>query len=188
MIDSTGTWNHPNPLGADGLAAVGEREAAAQIFYGIPDILGRHRARYEGKKTLVVGAGHSAANALLALAALAQRAAATQLLWAVRSPVLERVFGAATDALPARGELGASLRRLRDSGALQFVAGVHISELRREAGKLTVLGRDSSGGTVALDGVDEIICATGQRPDLALTSELRVNLHPWLESTQSLGN
>ena len=40
-----------------------------RIAYGIPDILGRDRHLYAGRKTLVVGSGHSAANALLELAA-----------------------------------------------------------------------------------------------------------------------
>lgn len=31
------------------------------------------------------------------------------------------------------------------------------------------------------------MCATGQRPDLAITSELRVKLDPGLESTEALG-
>ncbi|HSY87575.1 MAG TPA: flavoprotein, partial [Verrucomicrobiae bacterium] len=35
--------------------------------------------------------------------------------------------------------------------------------------------------------VDRIIAATGQRPDLSLTRELRLDLDPWLESTKALG-
>jgi len=187
VIDSTGTWRTPNPLGANGLPAIGEKEAAAQIAYGMPDILGAHRSRYAGKKTLVVGAGHSAANALLYLAELAQQVPATKLAWAVRSPVLNRVFGSAADALPARGQLGASLRRLRDAGGLDYVAGLRITELRRDGGQLTVIGLDAKGQRLQLEGIDEIVCATGQRPDLTLASELRVKLDPWLESTEALG-
>jgi N-acetylglutamate synthase-like GNAT family acetyltransferase/2-polyprenyl-6-methoxyphenol hydroxylase-like FAD-dependent oxidoreductase len=188
VIDATGTWGTPNPVGANGLSAVGEVEARSQISYGIPDILGAERARFEGRRTLVVGAGHSAANALLALADLARQAPATRLAWAVRSPTLTRVFGGGdADALPARGQLGSSLKALRDSGALEFVSGLRITALRREAGRLVVIGLDAAGNTVTLSGVDEIICATGQRPDLSLTSELRVKLDPWLESTEALG-
>ncbi|WP_374564068.1 arsenic resistance N-acetyltransferase ArsN2 [Ideonella sp.] len=187
VIDSTGTWRTPNPLGANGLPAIGEAQAAAQITYGIPDILGAQRSRYAGKKTLVVGAGHSAANVLLYLAELAQQAPGTKLAWAVRSPALHRVFGSAADALPARGQLGASLRRLRDAGGLDYVAGLRITALRRDAGQLTVVGMDAQGQPLQLEGIDEIVCATGQRPDLALTSELRVKLDPWLESTEALG-
>jgi hypothetical protein len=188
VIDSTGTWNTPNPVGASGLPALGEREAAQHIFYGIPDVLGLHRSRYAGMKTLVVGAGHSAANALLALADLAKQAPGTRLVWSVRTPVLTRVFGGGeADALPARGALGTALRRLRDSGALEFNAGLRITEIMREGGKLLITGVDAKGEHLRIDGIDEIICATGQRPDLSLTSELRVKLDPWLESNEALG-
>ena len=188
MIDATGTWRKPNPLGASGLMAAGEEAAAAQIFYGIPDVLGAHRRRYEGKRTLVVGAGHSAANALLALADLAREVPSTRLAWSVRSPVLTRVFGGgAADALPARGQLGAALRGLRDSRKLEFISGLRITEIRREAGKLTVIGLDPARKPVRLEDIDEIICATGQRPDLSLTSELRLRLDSWLESAEALG-
>jgi hypothetical protein len=40
VIDATGTWNQPNPIGANGLVAIGEAEAADRIFYGIPDVAG----------------------------------------------------------------------------------------------------------------------------------------------------
>ena len=72
VIDASGTWTTPNPLGASGLPAMGEAEFADRIAYGIPDILGRDRHIYAGRKTLVVGSGHSAANALLELAHLAE--------------------------------------------------------------------------------------------------------------------
>jgi hypothetical protein len=38
-----------------------------------------------------------------------------------------------------------------------------------------------------LGPVDLIIAATGQRPDLSLTRELRLDLDPWLESAKALG-
>jgi hypothetical protein len=187
VIDATGTWGTPNPVGASGLPAIGEPEAASRIFYGIPDILGTRRARYAGRRVLVVGAGHSAANALLALAELAREAPGTTLAWSVRTPVLTRVFGGGeADALPARGALGAALRRLRDSGALEFIPGLRIAELREEGGKLLVTGADHDGAP-RFEAVDELICASGQRPNLAITAELRVKLDPGLESTEALG-
>ena len=188
VIDATGTWATPNPLGANGLPAAGERELADAIAYGIPDVQGRHRARYAGKRTLVVGAGHSAANALLSLAELAQEETGTRLVWAVRSPTLARVFGGGeADALPARGQLGTSLKALRDSGGLEFVSGLRVKELLREGASITVRGLDAEGQPVTLTGIDQIVCATGQRPDLGITSELRLKLDPWLESTEALG-
>ncbi len=71
VIDASGTWTTPNPLGGSGLPAEGEAAFADRIAYGIPDILGRCRDVYAGMTTLVVGAGHSAGNALLELAQLA---------------------------------------------------------------------------------------------------------------------
>ena len=44
VIDATGTWFSPNPAGANGLPAIGEREAQDRIAYGMPDVLGRDRA------------------------------------------------------------------------------------------------------------------------------------------------
>lgn len=188
VIDATGTWNTPNPVGASGLPAIGEPGLADRIYPGIPDVLGAHRSRYAGLRTLVVGAGHSAANALLALAELAGQVPGTQLLWSVRSPVLTRVFGGGdADALPARGALGRSLRSLRDSGALAFHAGLRITHIERQGDALGVVGVDAEGHAQRLDGIDQIVCATGQRPDLSITGELRVKLDPWLECNEALG-
>ena len=99
--------------GRAGLPALGEAEFADRIAYGIPDILGRDRHVYAGRKTLVVGSGHSAANALLDLAQLAETDPRTSFLWATRSADLARIFsGGDADQLPARGELGADVRAL----------------------------------------------------------------------------
>ena len=84
VIDASGTYLSPNPLGAGGLPVPGETELAGRIVYGIPDVLGRDRARYAGKRVLVVGSGHSAFNALLDLAALARQEPNTAITWAIR--------------------------------------------------------------------------------------------------------
>jgi cation diffusion facilitator CzcD-associated flavoprotein CzcO len=121
VIDASRTWTAPNPLGAGGIMAEGEGEHADRIAYCIPDVLGRDRTAYEGKTTLVVGAGHSAANVLLDLAWLAQRDPRTSIIWATRGENLIRVYGGGrADQLPARGELGSRLAsRLKDFQACQ---------------------------------------------------------------------
>jgi thioredoxin reductase len=53
VIDASGTYQISNPLGAHGLPALGERPLSQRIFYGIPDVLGAHRARYAGHRVLV---------------------------------------------------------------------------------------------------------------------------------------
>lgn len=187
VIDASGTWTTPNPLGADGLPAEGETAFADRIACGIPDVLGRQRATYAGRRTLVVGAGHSAANVLLDLAELAAAEPATACLWATRGSNLARIFsGGDADQLPARGELGARTRDLVESGRVPLTTGFAIKRLREDAGGIIVEGETASG-PYRLGPVDRIVVATGQRPDLSLTRELRLDLDPWLESTRALG-
>src|SRR5579859_4329754 len=103
VIDASGTWNTPNPLGAAGLPAPGEVEHGGRIAYGMPDVLGRDRDTYAGRRTLVIGAGYSAANVLLDLARLAQDAPDMSVTWVVRGTDLVRVYGGGlADQLPAR--------------------------------------------------------------------------------------
>ena len=184
VIDATGTWNQPNPLGADGLLALGEQAAREQVAYGMPDIQGVARARYAGRHVLVVGAGHSAAGTLLALAQLADEAPGTRIAWAIRGTGFERIFGGgANDGLQARGELGTRLKALKESGRLELHTGFRIHAIEPQGGKLRVIGQS---GSAPIDGIDEIIAATGARPDLSLARELRVRNDPWLESTDAL--
>src|SRR5690606_22003040 len=82
VIDASGTWTKPNPMGADGLFVRGERAASELITYGIPDATGRDRATYAGKTVLVVGSGHSAINAALSLLALQDDEPGTKVIWA----------------------------------------------------------------------------------------------------------
>jgi hypothetical protein len=46
---------------------------------------------------------------------------------------------------------------------------------------------ETAEGPREIGPVDRIIVATGQRPDLSITRELRLDLDPWLESAKALG-
>ena len=80
VIVATGTWGNPSPAGSSGLPAIGEHQAADRIRYGMPDVLGADRARYAGKRIIVVGSGHSAIGTLINLASLAAQAPGTAIL------------------------------------------------------------------------------------------------------------
>ena len=187
VIDATGTWSHPNPLGADGIPAIGETALAARIDYGMPDVLGAARERFAGRRVLVVGAGHSAAGTLLALAQLVQDHPRTNIVWVTRGNQLARVFGGGeADGLQARGQLGMRLKALRNSGGLELHQNFRIQALSEADGRIRVTGEQVDGAVPVIDGIDQIVCAAGARPDLALTRELRVRHDPWLESTDAL--
>jgi len=190
VIDASGTWTHPNPLGGSGRYAAGERELADRIAYGIPDVLGTARLRYAGKRVLVVGSGHSAFNVLLDLVDLADADADadvgqhTTITWAIRRPGerVDNLFGGGiNDALPARGALGERVHRLVEAGRLRLIAGLRITGIERTDEGIVVRGPDN-----VLAPVDEIIAVTGFRPDLDLLSELRLALDSAVESPVAL--
>lgn len=186
VVDASGTWSTPSPLGMGGIPAVGEHELAARVAYGMPDVLGAARARYAGKRVLVVGGGHSAAGTILALAELARSEPATSIAWAVRGRDLTRLFGGgASDGLPARGALGTTLRALVERGALEIHTSTQIRALEPRGRRVDAIG-EREGEEVRIEGVDEIVAATGARPDLSITRELRLGLDPWIESTRAL--
>lgn len=187
VLDASGNWGIPNPMGANGLPAIGEVDAEAQISYGMPDILGRQRSRFAGKRVLVVGAGHSAAGSLLALAKLAEDVPGTELAWTIRGHNFARIFGGGeNDGLAARGALGRRLQGLAESGRLSVHADFRTERIVRAGKQLTVEGRGPAGEPRLIEGIDEIVVAAGGRPDLSIASELRLRLDPWIESTEAL--
>jgi thioredoxin reductase len=187
VIDASGTWTRQNPLGAEGLPAEGEAEHRRSLAYGIPDVLGRDRGTYAGKRTFVVGAGYSAANVLLDLARLAEVEPGTTIAWVVRGTNLIRVYGGAlADGLPARGELGSQVKALVDDGRVDLITGFRTASVH-SAGSGVLLEQETEAGTERIGPADRIIVATGQRPDLEMTRELRLDLDPWLESVKALG-
>ncbi len=185
VIDASGTWQQPNPMGANGLPAVGEKRCADKIAYGIPDILGSAQARYANKRVMVVGSGHSALNVLLELAQLAQSARDTTILWVMRRDNLRTVYGGGEeDALPARGQLGTRMKAAVEAGIVRIIAPFRVREVAAGESGLAVSGEAGDGlDTVQ---VDEIIVATGARPELDMLRELRLDLDPSLESTRLL--
>ena len=130
VIDASGTWQRPNPAGSGGIAATGEIANADRVAYGIPDVLGRDRSRYEGRAVLVVGSGHSAFNVILDLLRLADVSPETRIAWAMRRESLDTVWGGGgADALEARGELGQRAKRAVESGRIRVLTPYRIRSI-----------------------------------------------------------
>ncbi|MCU0498950.1 MAG: NAD(P)-binding domain-containing protein [Anaerolineae bacterium] len=185
VIDASGTWGQPNPIGANGLPAYGETTISNALYYGMPEVNGKDRARYADRRVLVVGSGHSAVNALLDLVTLRQTAPDTTIWWAIRSETPDRVYGGGkADQLPARGQLGDRLRAHVAQGKVQILAPFRIHQVQPAPNGVRVIGtgREES---MCIE-VDEIIAATGARPNLAILREVRVEIDPSLESVKAL--
>ncbi|TDB75457.1 FAD-dependent oxidoreductase [Micromonospora sp. KC723] len=186
VIDASGTWRTPNVLGASGLPAHGERTAGPFLERALPDVLGADRDRFAGRHTLVVGAGHSAANTLLSLAELAADAPGTRATWAIRGASPARAYGGGdADALPARGALGSRLREHVDAGRIRLLTGCSVSALAPTGGRIAVTVGDDDGAHEQVE-VDRVVGATGFRPDHSITAELRLDLDPVMGATRAL--
>ncbi|MBA2670477.1 MAG: NAD(P)-binding domain-containing protein [Gemmatimonadetes bacterium] len=183
VIDASGTYESPNPLGANGLRVAGEDEAVEWMHYRIPDVRGRDRARFAGRRTVVVGSGHSAFNSLIELAELAREEPGTEVIWAIRRQEPLQLFGGGErDALPVRGALGARVRLLTESGIVKMETAFRATDVVRSERGIVIVG----DGRRMIGPVDEVVVATGFRPELSLTRELRLSLDSWLESPVQL--
>ena len=184
VIDASGTWFSPNPAGVDGLPAIGEADQP-QIAYGMPDVLGGERARYADRTVAVLGAGHSAVGTLIDLARLKDEAPATEILWLLRGTTPEKAFGGGTnDKLAARGALGAAFAALVATGKIRVEADFKVTHIARDGARLRVAtGAGSCCRSVA---VDELVVATGFRPQLDFLREIRIALDPAVESPPAL--
>jgi thioredoxin reductase len=179
VIDASGTWHSPNPAGANGLPAIGEKAATSRIAYGMPDVLGTERGRYAGKTVAVLGAGHSAVGTLIDLARLAGVVPQTRPVWLLRGHDPAKAFGGrANDKLAARGALGSAFARLVMEGKVRLEREFLVSHIALEASGL-IIGAASGSHKVS---VDELIVATGFRPDFDFVRELRIELDPTVES------
>ena len=175
VLDASGTWGTPNPLGGEGLPALGERAAAEKITYRVPD-LGDDavHTRYAGRHTVIAGSGHSALNAIVALAELARTVSGTRLTWAVRRGEVGAAFGGGQDdQLPARGALGLRAKTAVDDGLLTVVTGFRTAAVE-----------PATDGQVVM--VSDTGASTGFRPDLSWLSEIRLDLDPVLQAPTAL--
>ena len=185
VLDASGTWGTPNPLGGEGLPALGERAAAEKITYRVPD-LGDDavHTRYAGRHTVIAGSGHSALNAIVALAELARTVSGTRLTWAVRRGEVGAAFGGGQDdQLPARGALGLRAKTAVDDGLLTVVTGFRTAAVEPATDGQVVMVSDTGA---RIEAVDEVIASTGFRPDLSWLSEIRLDLDPVLQAPTAL--
>lgn len=177
VIDASGTYGLPNRIGSGGIAAPGERRCGDLIRYGVDDIIGAHRGLYEGKRTLLIGAGYSAATSIVAFKTLLDSHPDTQVSWLTRSDRSAPIREIPDDRLAARKQLAEQANRIAaDSNPrLRHIAGGYVERLEpTDRGTLIAHVRVGDGATSRLE-VDRVLANVGYRPDNAIYRELQVH-------------
>ncbi|PKD43715.1 NAD(P)-binding domain-containing protein [Rhodohalobacter barkolensis] len=187
VIDTSGTWFNPNPVGSSGIPAPGEKKNEQFITYGIPDVRDTYQSDYAGKSVAVVGSGHSAMQIVLDLLKLQDEASYTRVHWIMRSTNPAKVFGGGeNDQLKARGELGERAKKAVEKGVVTLHTPFLLQRIERSKGahNLEIIG-NVQGKSKSVE-VDRIIGTTGFRPDLNFIREVRTAIDPAIESVADL--
>jgi thioredoxin reductase len=176
VIDASGTYASPNWAGSGGIPARGELYLAPQMSYHCDDVRGLRRARHEGKRTLVIGGGASAATTVAELAQLAAESPGTTVTWVTRETA---AFAGevANDSLPARVALFAGAHALRTGSdpAVQWVGGAEVEGFEYNSATHKYRVALDVGGQARLEEADQVIVNAGFGPDNSLYRELHVH-------------
>ncbi|MFJ9948368.1 NAD(P)-binding domain-containing protein [Kitasatospora sp. NPDC091207] len=184
VVDASGTWATPNPLGANGLPALGERAADGRISYRIPDLADPAvRERFAGQRTAVVGTGASAFTALAYLADLAKEEDGTHAVWVLRRGITGSTYGGGeADELPARGALGLRAKAAVEAGHASALTGFRTAAVEPDGDRVVLVAEDGRRS----ESVDQVVVLTGLRPDLSFLSEVRLGLDERLQAPTEL--
>lgn len=185
VIDASGTWFHPNPIGADGLSAMGERTSVrAGSLTHIPPTP-EQAASWAGGHVVVVGSGHSAMTAVIALAETVRHEPTTRVTWALRRGALGDASGGPADSvLPQRDALCTRVVAAVDEGLVTLVTGFRTERVDVDGTQVVLVAEDGR----ALPAADTVVALTGFRPNLSFLSELRLALDPVLQAPIKLAS
>ena len=165
VLDASGGYVLPRHFGAGGLPARGESRFKSRVIRSLGAL---QKAELAGKRVLLIGHGHSAANAIAHLATTD-----AQVTWAVRTANRRPVGDIANDPLPERQRV---VRKANDLAESVNVERRTTIEAIEENGCFEVA---FNGGRRA--PFDAIAAFTGYRPDSAHTNELAIETSPVTE-------
>ena len=182
VIDSSGVLSCPNPIGAGGVPAIGEQELDGAISRSIPTI--DHAQQFQGKRVAVVGAGHSAACALITLV---NNGADTT--WITRGNHSEALQSLKDDPLIERVRVMTELRKLVEHSQITLLPNCAIDTVRESEssnGQQYQLGvyqsdhqaedrKSAPDLTLSWYAFDQIFGLTGSRVDNSIHRELQLH-------------
>ena len=171
VLDCSGTYGNAPWLGNGNVPALGERAAGDRIAYVLRDLTGADRARYEGKRVLLVGSGYSGATAVDELLRLRD----TTVIWVTRDTSPEPYDVIEDDPLPERARLATFANRLALGGdpRVRFHAGTTVDRFEPGDDGLSALLRTPSGSVTVQ--VDEVLAHVGYVPDSSIYRELQIH-------------
>ncbi len=185
VIDASGTYGRHRHPGDGGIPVPGEERAGRLIDYHLPDVLGRDRRRFAGRRIIVIGSGYSAATAAVALRDLARASPGTRVVWSYRRDTLSPCERFPDDPLPLRDALAAEANALAagsDPACLTPAPGTLLTAIRpvrpgpgpprRSPGLRVTLRRGKSTRTLR---VDRVVALTGYEPDRSIYAELQIH-------------
>jgi thioredoxin reductase len=183
VIDATGVYASPNPLGNGGAPCPGETSLRSRIDYALPDVTGRDRNRFANRHTLVVGSGHSAASTVRSLGDLFSDYPDTRITWVVRRDVPSHGFPYTLNpdqSSPQRDALHRRANELSLHANVCFCPRTVVDaiEYSNERFRVTLNTQVASGTKRNLEEYDNLVCHTGFRPDRSLWTELQMMEHP----------
>ncbi len=184
VLDATGV-GVPTAIGAGGLAAPGERAIGERAIRDL-GALDDRRAALAGARVVLIGHGHSAANALGVLDELAAAGPPPQVTWAVRTLNLRPCVEVASDPLPERQRVAARANALaaRPPAWLRVERRASVEAIAAPDGAAGPLRITLSGGRTV--PADHLIALTGYRPAPGLLDELAVELSAVTEGAAGL--
>ncbi len=177
VIDCSGVYDTPNWMGDGGIPAIGEKKFRRRIDYKLKDIAGRDRAEFARQKTLLTGAGYSAATSATDFQKLIREEPTTSVIWAIREhrslpiPIIE------DDPLPNRAKLTQTANAIAQNGPAQirFRIKTTVESIEyREAQKKFVVGLKNNGAVENIE-VDRILANVGYGPDNSIYRELQIH-------------
>lgn len=175
VVDASGVYGTPNWAGDGGIPARQELYLAPQMSYHLEDVLGARRERHAGRRTLVIGAGASAATTVIALAQLADEATGTTAAWVTRATAGEVCKGVCGDPLPARAALYERARALASGThpAVTHIGGAAVEGFEFNSATHRYRVNLRIGDTIRHEECDVVIVQAGYGPDDSLHRELQ---------------
>jgi thioredoxin reductase len=177
VLDASGGLVLPRPMGVGGLPPLGESSLARRPMRTLGELSTRVE-ELRGKRVLVLGDGHSAANAIGFLAALADEAPSTRIVWVTRAANRRPCEEVPNDPLPERQAVVdfANAMAEKPPEFLRVERRAMIESVSQNNGHVEV---KLTGGR-SIDA-DAIAAFTGYRPDARFLSELTVETSPVTE-------